>query len=157
MVFGAPYVPTRKRDIERAFNDLYAISATDLLVDIGSGDGVVLRVASKHGAKAVGYELNPLLVLISRYLSKGDSSVRVKLANFWNEALPPETTIVYTFGESRDIEKMGRKVAEEACRHNKTIYFLSYGFSLRSHEPYRQNKSFFLYRFDPSIDEALTV
>jgi len=89
---GAPYVPSRRADIQRVFTELYPLSAKDLVVDIGSGDGVVLRTVSKLGARAVGYEIHPILVLISRMLSRGDGKVRVKLANFWRAPLPDETT-----------------------------------------------------------------
>ena len=63
---GAPYVPSRRRDLQKAFDELYRLKKTDVLVDIGSGDGIVLREASRRGARAIGYELQPLLVLISR-------------------------------------------------------------------------------------------
>ena len=59
---GAPYVPSHRRDVARAFRELYSLDANDVLVDIGSGDGVVLRQASQRGARAVGYEIHPLLV-----------------------------------------------------------------------------------------------
>ena len=57
---GAPYVPSRRQDIDRAFTELYHISKEDHLVDLGSGDGVVLRQAAKKGASASGFEINPV-------------------------------------------------------------------------------------------------
>ena len=89
---GAPYVPSHRRDVARAFRELYPLGANDVLVDIGSGDGVVLRQASKCGARAVGYEIHPLLVLLSRWLSRGDVRVAVYFANFWRVDLPNDTT-----------------------------------------------------------------
>ena len=77
---GAPYVPSRRRDLQKAFDELYRLKKTDMLVDIGSGDGVVLREASRRGARAIGYELQPLLVLISRWLSRHDEKVSVRVA-----------------------------------------------------------------------------
>ena len=62
---GAPYVPSRSRDLERAFDELYKLAADDLLVDIGSGDGRVLMMAVKRGARAVGFEINPVLAKVS--------------------------------------------------------------------------------------------
>ena len=58
---GAPYLPSHRRDVARAFDELYPLSSSDVLLDIGSGDGVVLRQASKRGARAIGYEIHPLL------------------------------------------------------------------------------------------------
>ena len=84
---GAPYVPSKRRDVARAFEELYKLTAKDVLVDIGSGDGVVLREAARHGANAVGYEIHPLLVLVAKVLSRGNAHVHVKLANFWRTPL----------------------------------------------------------------------
>ena len=75
---GAPYVPSKRRDIKRAFEELYPLDDSDTLVDIGSGDGVVLRMAAKRGAHAVGYELNPILVLVSRWLSRKYTTVTIR-------------------------------------------------------------------------------
>ena len=108
---GAPYVPSRRRDLQKAFDELYRLKKTDVLVDIGSGDGVVLREASRRGARAIGYELQPLLVLISRWLS-----------------LPDETTVVYLFGDGRDIAKMVQYLQHETNRLGHDIWLLSYGF-----------------------------
>lgn len=152
---GAPYVPSRKREIQQAFTKLYPLDDTDLLVDIGSGDGVVLREAARRGAYAVGYELNPILFAISYFLSWKDSRVNVNLADFWFVSLPPETTVVYVFGESRDITKMAQKVASEAKRLHKPLYLISYGFAVPEHPVVKKVGAYFLYQFTPlQIDEA---
>lgn len=152
---GAPYVPSRKRQLAVAFDELYPLSKDDVVVDIGSGDGVVLREAAKRGARAVGYELNPVLVLISRYLSRQQPLVTTRLADFWFVALPPETTVVYVFGESRDIVKMAKKVRDEAQRLQKSLGFISYGFVVPGLEPDKKVGPYFLYRFTPlHTDEA---
>ena len=61
--FGAPYVPTHKKELIKLFEKL-KLSKNDILADIGSGDGVVLKTASNFGAKSIGFEINPFLVLI---------------------------------------------------------------------------------------------
>ena len=125
---GAPYVPSRRRDLQRAFNELYQLKEADSLVDIGSGDGVVLREASRRGARAIGYELHPLLVLLSRWLSRGDKKVSVRLANFWRTPLPDDTTVVYLFGDGRDIAKMVQYLQCQTNRIDRDIWLISYGF-----------------------------
>lgn len=144
---GAPYVPSKVRDLNRAFDDLYPLTSDDTLVDIGSGDGIVLRVASRHGARAVGYEINPLLVFVSRLLSRHDARVEAHIADFWRVHLPDETTIVYTFGDTRDIGKMAVMVQHEAIRLKKTLYFMSYGFSVPGETPLKVSGAYFLYKF----------
>lgn len=152
---GAPYVPSRKRELARAFEELYPLDDSDVLVDIGSGDGVVLREAVKRGATAIGYELNPILVMISRWLSRQQPRVQVYLADFWLVSLPPETTVVYVFGESRDITKMADKVAREAARLQKPLFLISYGFAVPDMAPLKRVGAYHLYEFAAlQMDEA---
>ena len=63
---GAPFVPSRRKELEIIFKKLYRLSKNDLLVDLGSGDGKVLKAASDFGARALGIELNQFLVLFSK-------------------------------------------------------------------------------------------
>jgi len=85
---GAPYVPSQKRYVRQAFDELYPLGIRDVLVDVGSGDGIVLRLAAERGAQAIGYELNPLLVIISRWLSRYDDCIRRETSRFLVDATP---------------------------------------------------------------------
>lgn len=150
VVRGAPYVPSKKHDLKTAFRELYPLTSDDVLVDIGAGDGIVLREAVRAGAgKAIGYELNPILVLVGRWLGRNTPNASIMLQDFWYAKLPAETTVVYTFGDGRDIDKMAKKVADEAERLQKRLYFISYGFRARRYQPFREVQPFVLYRFDP--------
>lgn len=146
---GAPYLPTKRDDLRRAFDELYQLDENDVLVDIGSGDGVVLREAASRGARAVGYELNPVLVYISRFLSRGDAKVRTINANFWKVDIPDDSTVVYTFGEARDIAKIAKKVEQQATRLERSLYFISYGFDIRGYELVKKVGAHFLYKIEP--------
>lgn len=130
VIRGAPYVPSKPKDIRQAFDELYPLSRKDTLIDIGSGDGIVLREAARRQAVAIGYELNPILVLIAKFLSRRQPRVQVKWADFWVVKLPDTTTVVYTFGESRDIVRMAKKVQAEATRLDRQLAFISYGFAV---------------------------
>lgn len=146
---GAPYVPSRRQDIDKAFDELYVLNKKDVLVDIGSGDGVVLRAAARRGATAVGLEINPLLVGVSNWLSRHEERVTVRLTDFWVTTFPDSTTVVYTFGESRDIAKMYRKVQSEATRLARPLWFISYGFAVPGVSIYKQTSSHHLYEIIP--------
>lgn len=153
--FGAPYVPSKRGEVVRAFEELYPLAPDDTLVDIGSGDGIVLRLAAQRGAKAVGYEINPLLVLVSRWLSRSHPRVTVHLASFWSATLPQGTTVVYTFGDSRDIKKMLQKVEETASRLGRPIFFISYAIAVPGVQPVRKVGAHYLYRVAPlQVSEA---
>lgn len=152
---GAPYVPSRRQDIENAFTKLYALDKADFLVDMGSGDGTVLRLASRCGAKAVGFELNPILVILSRFFSRRDPNVRVRLADFWVTPLPDDTTVVYGFLVTRDVKKMIRRMNKEVIRLNRPIHYISYGSKLTGLTPDKTLGANNLYTFSPlQIREA---
>jgi hypothetical protein len=146
---GAPYVPSQKKWIRRAFKDLYLLSSKDTLVDVGSGDGVVLRLAAEKGATAIGYELNPLLVLISRMFSRRYPKIRVQLADFWLTPLPKETTIVYVFSVSRDIKKIENKMQNESNRLDKSIKVMTYGSWFKDKKVDKTLDAYHLYTFYP--------
>lgn len=124
---GSPYVPSRKNDIRQALRELYSIDSDDLLVDLGSGDGTVLREAAKIGAIAVGYEINPILVVISRFLSHKYKKIEIIFADFWSSQLPDKTTVVYIFSATRDMKNIIEKLQKETNRIGHKLNIISYG------------------------------
>jgi tRNA G37 N-methylase Trm5 len=62
----APFVTTPQEVVDRML-ELAQVSTGDLLYDLGSGDGrIVIAAAKRYGAKAVGFEIDPALVTLSR-------------------------------------------------------------------------------------------
>jgi hypothetical protein len=156
--FGAPYVPSQRRYMKRAFESLYPLSSHDTLIDIGAGDGRVLRLARTYGAHAIGYEINPLLWLVGRFASRRDAGVAIRLTNFWSATLPDETTVVYAFSVERDQKRLAAKLQHEATRLNKTITLLSYGNPLNErYVPEATLDAYMLYRFHPLQGKVVTV
>lgn len=147
---GAPYVPSMKKYAAEAFDELYTVTKKDVLVDVGSGDGVILRLAAERGARAVGYELNPILVLISQALSRGNPLIQTRLADFWLVDLPHETTVVYAFSVDRDMEKLADKIQKTADAALHPVWLVTYGHSLPAKEPHKATRSHYLYLFEPN-------
>ncbi|MFZ1250708.1 MAG: methyltransferase domain-containing protein [Candidatus Microsaccharimonas sp.] len=145
--FGAPYVPTRKPDLVRMFDELAPIGKADVVLDLGSGDGLVLREASRRGARAVGYEIHPLFVGISKLWSFSDKNVTVKWANAWNEPFPDDVTLVYAFAVGRDGKKLMQKMQREADRLGRPLSVVCYGNPLPGREPVRTYEAYALYIF----------
>lgn len=146
---GAPYVPSQKRYIKQAFQDLYPLSSKDLLVDIGSGDGIVLRQAAKFGAQTVGYEINPLLVLLSKFISRRQPLISIKLADYWKSSFPDATTVVYVFAVTRDVKRVMEKIQNEANRIGHKINVISYGNKLSGWDPKLSIAAYHLYEVPP--------
>jgi cyclopropane fatty-acyl-phospholipid synthase-like methyltransferase len=62
----APFVPTPQEVVDRML-ELAQVSQGDLLYDLGSGDGrIVITAATRYGAQAVGFEIDPALVTDSK-------------------------------------------------------------------------------------------
>src|SRR3954453_10244168 len=60
------YVPTPQPVVE-AMLELARVQATDVVYDLGSGDGrIVITAAKKYGAHGVGFEIDPALVKQAR-------------------------------------------------------------------------------------------
>jgi hypothetical protein len=149
IVRGAPYVPSHRRFVRLAFTQLYKLSDKDVLVDLGSGDGVVLRLAAERGAKAIGYELNPILVALSRFLSRGNPKITTMPGDMWLVDLPKETTIVYAFSVSRDARRLEKKMQQTVNHNGRPVWLITYGAKLKTKEPVRTLHAHSLYLFEP--------
>jgi len=80
---GALFVSTTKRRVNAAL-DALSLSPGQLLIDLGCGDGRVLRTAAKrYGVRAVGYELNPLALTKAWLFNLGRNGISVRRRNFW--------------------------------------------------------------------------
>lgn len=65
-----PYVPTPPEVVDKML-ELAKVSKNDVVYDLGSGDGrIVITAAKKHGARGVGYDLNPERVKEARANAK---------------------------------------------------------------------------------------
>ncbi len=144
---GAPYVPSHRRQLERAFSELYPLTAQDVVVDLGSGDGVVLHEVAHRGARAIGYELNPLLAMMTRLRFRRSPYVTVHTRDYLLlKELPRDCTLVYAFTTSHSIESIGRKLTEWST--GTTLHFISYGFTLKDKKPLRSVGPMHLYLFE---------
>ena len=146
--FGAPYVPSQRKYVRRAFEH-FKLGPNDVLVDGGSGDGVVLRIAARFNAQAIGYEINPVLVVISKLLSFSNKKIDTKFANFWSVRFPDTTTIVYAFAVSRDESRLVGVVQRESNRLNRPLKLLCHGSPLKTRQPVESFDAYHLYIFQP--------
>jgi hypothetical protein len=82
---GAPYVPSSSKAFGAVIENIPQLQRNGLrMADIGSGDGRLVLEASKRGMNALGVELNPWLVLVSRIrLLFNRSSSKILCRNAW--------------------------------------------------------------------------
>ncbi len=92
----APFDPTPQEVVERMLA-LAAVKKTDVLYDLGAGDGrVVITAAKKYGVKAVGFEIDPGLVKLARENARKqgvEKLVQIRQEDFMNADLSPATVV----------------------------------------------------------------
>jgi len=140
--FGAPYVPTRREDLENVFLDI-VISKNATIVDLGSGDGKFLLMAAQRGYIAIGYELNPILWLISVLRLRRYKSASVKLQSFWRADLS-QADLVFCFLATKFMPKL-EKTLESQMKPKS--YLASYVFALPHRKLIKKNKNTYFYQF----------
>jgi hypothetical protein len=142
-LLGAPYLPVRRQD-EQSLLDLGELKAGDTLIDLGAGDGRLLKVAAKRGIKGIGYEINLLLYLWSlincwRYRRL----VTLRWGNYWDVKLP-QADAIYVFLISHYMAKLDEKLTREITKPTKVI---SYVFRIPNKKPYKTTKNASLYLY----------
>ena len=63
------WVPMPDSQVERML-DFAGVSASDFVIDLGSGDGRTVIAAARRGARGLGVEFNPDLVTLSRHRAR---------------------------------------------------------------------------------------
>jgi hypothetical protein len=141
-ISGAPWVPVRRFDVKQLLDDA-GVSQGTYYVELGSGDGRLLKAAARRGAKVVGYELNPLLWLISWCRTLGYKNCTVRLADFWRADLA-QADVVMAFLVPRTMPKLDSKAAKEM---KPTAQLISYIFAIPGKKPLKRGKSWLIYDY----------
>lgn len=139
---GAPYVPTLKK----SGNDL--LNMADLkpgatIIDLGSGDGAFALQAAKRGYKVIGYEINPILVVVAKLRTmRYRKNVTIYLRDFWRVELP-QADAIYVFLIDRYMRKLGDKLTKEL---NKPTLVVSHVFKIPNMKPIKENQNTVVYK-----------
>lgn len=143
LLVGAPYVPTLSPQVEAALK-LADLKPGDTLLELGCGDGKVLLAAAKQGYNVVGYELNPLLVIVAWLRTRQyRQQVTITWGNFWTKPWPPAQAI-FVFLLDRYMPKLDKTI--ERYPH-KPVKLVSFAFPIVSKQPARQLSGVYLYRY----------
>lgn len=143
---GAPYVPTHKPAVEHAL-DMLGLPKGATILDLGSGDGVVLKAAAQRGYNAIGYEINPILCIVS-YLRcwKYRRQVSVRWRDFWLAGMPEDVDAVFVFLAGPYLHKLHKKLSHEHTRRPLSV--VSYGFLIPdAGKPVKSGNALHLYHY----------
>ncbi len=134
---GAPTVPTPKKEIMCAFKAA-EISEGDILYDLGSGTGRVLKIAEKDfKAEARGLEYSLFWVLFSK-ISFMLSNVSAKIV--WKSFLEEDFSnadVLYIYGS----EKLIKKLSENFKKNKTSVKIISYCFKFPNLTPKKEIKT----------------
>lgn len=148
---GAPYVPIHRRN-QIALLDLIDLKPGQTIVDLGSGDGQLLRAAAKRGLSAIGYEINPVMVAVSWLVCwPYRKRVSIHRANLWHTIVPPADAI-YVFLMPRFMARLDAKLANEIKRPTTVI---SYVFPIPGRTPVKKGAGSLIYRYPPTPSTKL--
>jgi len=129
---GVPYVPLRKKQLESIVSHI-RLKVTDNFVDLGSGDGRVLRIFEKQGVKNLsGYEVNYWAYLSSLVKNKFyHSKAKIYFKNFKKINLS-EYNVVFCYLLEEYLRTLKEKFDKELKPGTKII---SYGFEIKNWRP----------------------
>ena len=131
----APWVPTRKKDLER-IKRLANLEPGEIFYDLGSGDGRVAIYLSKHTkGKVVGLELAIPFYLICkiRGFTSKNRNLSFKYKNLYKEDLRT-ADVIYIFAESEErlASKLEQKLNNELKPGARAI---TYAFPIKGWQP----------------------
>ena len=147
ILFGAPYLPTLKPQVKTAF-ELLDLKPGQTLLELGSGDGRVMREAAKRGLRVVGYELNPFLVVVSMFVTvRYRENVTVIWGNFWTKNWPPADG-AFVFLLDRYMPKLESKIENSEHKPKKLV---SFAFQIPGKKPAKTKNGLFLYVYSRTL------
>jgi len=102
----APFIPTPDDVVDRMLS-LAKVTRTDVVYDLGSGDGrIPIAAAKKYGAKGVGLDIDPALVEVAKSNAKAagvDGLVDFRVQNVLTADLSKATVVtLYLLSSSNE-------------------------------------------------------
>lgn len=144
ILFGAPYLPTKAKQKTSALN-LLDLQPGQLFLEFGCGDGRVLKAAAAKGWRCVGYELNPILVLVSICVNwRYRHQVKVVWGSFWRADITKADGI-FVFLLDSFMERLDKKLTTESSRQLKMA---SFAFKVPHKKIIKERDGVFLYRYN---------
>ncbi len=142
---GAPYLPTLKQQTKDAL-DLLGLKPGETLLELGSGDGRMLRAAAERGIYSIGYELNPLLVIWTKIRHfKHRHYISVKWGDFWNIKWQ-KSDGMYVFLLDKYMKKLDKKIIQYS--KGKQYKVVSFGFEIPGKKPVKTKKGLRMYIYN---------
>ncbi|MBU0660712.1 hypothetical protein KKG22_00865 [Patescibacteria group bacterium] len=111
---GAPFWPTGRKKVKQMIQ-LAELTKDDVVMDLGSGDGRIVRAAAPYVTRAIGIEINPVLhywALFLRLCSPYKKQMIFEQTNLWKTDLS-EIDVLFLFFMPDKMEKLHQKIKKE--------------------------------------------
>ncbi len=141
---SAPFVPTPHKHT-REMIQLAAITESDVVADLGSGDGRLVIAAAKAGAKeSIGYEINAGLVTYSQHQIKKYKldNARIEKESFWKIPFH-EVNVLLIYQSPTSMARLENKCITELPAGARVV---SKGFTFPNWELVQQVGHIYLYK-----------
>lgn len=143
VIVGPPYVPTLTKQVTTAL-DLLDLKPGQTLLELGAGDGRVMKAAAERGLNVVGIEINPFLVMIAKIRCwKYRKQVRIIWDDMW-KAQWPQADGIFTFMIQRQMERLDKRIVGW---HEKPVKLASFAFHIPDKAPVSKYNGIFLYQY----------
>lgn len=143
VLVGPPYLPTLRRQTDAAL-DLLNLKPGQTMLELGSGDGRVMRAAAARGWHVVGIELNPFLVLVSRIVTwRYRDRVQVLWGSYFGRRWP-EAQGIFAFMLPRYMGPLDRHIREQ---YRRPVRLASFAFKVPDREVTAAREGVFLYEY----------
>ncbi len=117
-----PYVATQRQKIKTIIK-FASIKRGQTVIDLGSGDGRLLLAATQKGAHAIGYEINPLLIiltLVHASLKGFANQIEVKRKNLWQADLAV-ADVIFVYGRKKNMKDFENFVYQNAKNGTRIV------------------------------------
>jgi predicted RNA methylase len=145
-IIGAPWVPTPRKVAKRML-ELADVQETDVVIDLGSGDGRIIMIAANdYNARTIGIEADPIRLLWSRInISRKGLSERATVfsGNFFHKDLG-EATVVTIYQTQEINNKLKPKLEKELKPGTRVV---SHAFTFNGWEPKTVDRESQLYLY----------
>lgn len=144
VLVGPPYVPTLQKQVDTAL-DMLDLQPGQTLLELGAGDGKVMKAAAERGLYVVGVELNPILVVIAKIRCwRYRRHVRIIWDDLWKVQWP-QADGIFTFMLQRQMARLDKKIE---IWHTKPVRLASFAFYIPHKPPKAKYNGIFLYEYE---------
>lgn len=140
ILHGAPFVPTKNGSVSTMLR-LAKLHTNDVLMDLGSGDGRILRKSAKYVKRAIGIEINPLLFWWSKMRLANYKNIEIRRENLWNVDLS-NVDVLTIFFIAHHMNALEKKIKKEMSPGSRII---SYGFRFPDWQHIEKDGKVYLY------------